>query len=143
MNNSIFDYWSRSEAAEHFGISVPALKKRELAAEEAGNGLSNDFVRKSNTKFWHKDEWTRIQSAHIQKYIDEAVELGLVVSMETYSTQVTAERDRAYAEGFAAGAAKVADELPPSNPHELNELEDIQATGYTAGGFQPLSALGL
>jgi hypothetical protein len=145
MNDSIFDYWSRSEAAENFGISVPTLKKQEEAATEAGYGLSDNFVRKSNTKFWHKDEWNRIQSARLQKYIDEAVKLGLVVTMKTHDELIDAARQSGYDNGYDKGVESVVvhGEIPIDSTHELNELEDVEATGYVVGGFQPLSSLGL
>lgn len=148
MNDSIFDYWSRREAADHFGLSITALKKQEEAAAEAGIGLSENFVQKSNTRFWHKDEWNRIRSAKLQKYIDEAIELGLVVTTARADEDLIAEYDRGYRCGYDNGHKAATDkftaEIPVvDNTHELNELEDVNTTGYIAGGFQPLSALGL
>lgn len=138
MNDSINNYWSRSEAAQEFGISVPTLKKHEVIAEANGYGLGENFVQKGNIKLWHKDEWYKIQSGRLQKYIDEAVMLGLVVPIKQSNDELVAEYQRGYDTGFKAGVDSVASELPVDPDSEVAET-----LGYTSGGFAPLSALGL
>lgn len=138
MNDSINNYWSRSEAAQEFGISVPTLKKHEVIAEANDYGLSENFVQKGNIKLWHKDEWYKIQSGRLQKYIDEAIALGLVVTSASADEESIAQYKRGYDNGFKAGVDSVASELPVDPDSEVAET-----LGYTSGGFAPLSALGL
>lgn len=138
MNDSINNYWSRSEAAQEFGISVPTLKKHEVIADENGYGLSENFVQKGNIKLWHKDEWYKIQSGRLQKYIDEAVSLGLVVTTGEHNRLKLEFGDGRYNAGFSDGVDSVAKELPVDPDSEVAET-----LGYTSGGFAPLSALGL
>ncbi|SRR5690348_17106461 len=144
MNGNIEDYWSRGMAAENFGISTQSLKKHEAVAAANGYGLSDDFYQIGNTKLWHRDEWNKLQAARLRKYIDEAVMLGLVVPTDQVEHDMTEEYRRGYDNGFQAGVESLAAEIPVvDNTHELNELEDVNATGYVVGGFQPLSSVGL
>ena len=128
-------YFNMSQFAKREGISPQTLDKLVKDAEGSEFALGEPDGT-FNGRVWHVEKWEKLQGYRIRGFVDRAIELGLVVSMDVHMSDIREAIDTAHAAGYKKAYDEIKSQRLVTEP--LDETKDVDFSGLTSGGFQSI-----
>lgn len=96
-------YLSLPQYAERRGSSEPTLKKLVEQAKGTQYDIGEHEADYGGTKIWHIDKWQRLELFRLTNAINEAIELGFVMTTQAADEWAVSQWNAGHRVGYDAG----------------------------------------